>query len=144
MTIHATPTAGFTAWDLTFNDTGDGLFQLSELTSFTGYDSAGTHYSTIVWVPDIPGIATASANNTGSSDAAGKFLWCFGSDAISGCAQTGRTRWSSYDFVQPEGGGTGEGVTAPEPSTWALMLLAFAALAHVAGLSRRKATPARA
>ncbi len=134
LTIHAASvTSGLTDFEITFNDTGDGLLQLAEITSFTGFtytggSSADGFYSAVSQVADISGVAAGG----------GGFLWGFKKNPGDvGSLAAGATRWT-YGFVTPPGG-DGEVSAVPEPSTWTLMILAFAGLASA---TRRRAARA--
>lgn len=132
MTIHATSvTVGLTDWDITFNDTGDGLLQLAEITSFSGFTLTGSGaadgtYTVVSQVADISGVAAGG----------GGFLWGFKKDAAGAQLVAGATRWEychvGVDCVS-DGDGNG-GAAVPEPTVWMLMIAAFAGL----GLALRR------
>ena len=64
--LDASSTSFFSDFSVVFEDTGDGLLQFDEIVSFSGVSgispSTGQQliYTSIAYVPDIPGIATAS------------------------------------------------------------------------------------
>src|SRR5258706_460904 len=81
--LHAhTVLTGLTDFSVFFNDTGDGLLQFSEITSFTGFTASPPAIAvpmtetSIIAVPDIPGFATT--NCTASIPGCTPFLWFFG------------------------------------------------------------------
>lgn len=133
MTIHATSvTPGISDWDITFNDTGDGLLQLAEVTSFSGFTLTGSGaadgtYTVVSQVADIAGVAAGG----------GGFLWGFKKTAIDPQLAAGATRWTychpGVDCPTDDNTGGGNGVV-PEPAVWTLMIGAFAAL----GLAMRR------
>ena len=113
MTIQAVQLLqGLPSWSVTFDDTGDGLLQFSEIISFTGFTASPPAVSTaltvtsILFVPDISGVATT---NCASADlnVCRTVNWGFGGPSITGSYQAGGSRWS-YGVV-------------PEPSTLPLL-----------------------
>jgi hypothetical protein len=125
MEIVATPTIFFPVdnFSLTFDDTGDALFELSELVSFSGitclFCDPTIDFNAIQQVPTIPNISKLS----GSSISGGN-EWTFLNDAgVIYSVGIGRLTYVSTDIAQ-----------IPEPATLGLVGLGIAG----AALARRR------
>jgi hypothetical protein len=110
--------AGLPGWSVTFEDTGDGLLQFSEITSFSGLTESPPAVSvplvltSILFVPDIAGFA---ATNCTSADlnVCSTSNWIFAGPSVTK-AETGASRWN-YSVV-------------PEPGTLPLLGIGLAFL----------------
>jgi len=110
-----------TSWSADFNDTGNGLFSVSELTSFSGV-------TCVFCNPDLLfGTLSQAANVSGVSTGTGGTSWIFTRPA-------GALSVSSNTFSYRISSAT---VTVPEPGTLTLFGLGLAALGL--GMRRRKA-----
>ena len=108
-----------------FADTGDGLFELQELSVFSGITLFGTEsFSVLNSVPDVPGFSVQS----GPAD------WCTFQGAAFPC-------WGFSNPGIAGGGGSSPGIfsyrltalTVPEPATLTMMLIGLFGL----GISAR-------
>ena len=118
MEIVATPTVFLPVdnFSLTFDDTGDGLFELSELVSFSGitclFCNPTIDFNVIQQVPTIPNISTLS----GSSNSGSPNEWTFlNNDGVIYSVGIGRLTYVSADVAQ-----------VPEPATVGLIGLGLA------------------
>ena len=113
---------GSTAFDVLFDDTGDGLLQYEEIISTSGLLLGADLYSALLGVPTIAGVSTEGGPCGPYAD-----RWCFVSFEI-GLAVTVTTDTWTY-LITP--------ASVDEPPNLSLLILGLAAL--VLG-SRRRTT----
>src|SRR5262245_47764881 len=116
-----------TSWSVDFNDTGDGLFSLPELTSFSGMTcfggsslcaAGGTLYPTMVSVPNVPLISTGVPTSLWG------FSRVFNGQTLNANASIGFWRYAISPITS----------SVPAPGTLALFSLGLLSL----GLMRRR------
>ena len=113
-TLTATSNGAISGFTIGFNDTGNSIFDFSELVSFSGFTFAGFNFDTVLTNPFITDISNGSGN-----------AWMFRApDAFANF----NTNFWTYEI-------TSDTVSVPEPITMALMGLGLIGL----GLSTRKA-----
>jgi hypothetical protein len=125
--LDATSTGAFLqTFSIEFADTGDGLFQLSELTSFSAISEIGDPFDEVIHVPAIDGISTRSGDCRNNLAPA---VWCFlRGDTMVSTNQSNFTYLISAIADDP--------VSVAEPGSVALLGLGFAGLL----LGRRRRT----
>lgn len=118
----------FSGFSIVYNDTGDGLFQFSELVSFSGFTQVSNNnfWSTLHGVGNIAGIATASGHNPQTP----VFWWVSTTGDLADAGGWFTARWT----YQSSRVGT---VSVPEPASLSLVLIGFASLVAA---RRRKTT----
>jgi hypothetical protein len=114
---------GSAAFDVLFDDTGDGLLQFEEIISTSGLLLGSDLYGALLGVPTIAGVSTEGGPCGPDPD-----RWCFVSFEI-GLAVTVTTDTFTY-LITP--------VSVDEPPILSLLVLALAAL--VPGSRRRRTT----
>ena len=123
ITLTATPTNVLSGFSLTYNDSGNGLFEFGELASFSGVTFQGTLWETLIQVPAIAGISTAGGTCLLASS-----RWCF---TRSGSADNLGVLPSAWTYSEAE-----TPTNVPEPSTAFLLGAGLIVLA----LRRRRAS----
>jgi hypothetical protein len=112
---------GLAAFDVLFDDTGDGLLQYEEIISTSGLLLDGTLFDHLLGVPTIAGISTVGGPCGPDPDA-----WCFVNFDL-GFGVTVTTDEFTYS-IGP--------VSVSEPASLSLLVIAFGILAARLGRTR--------
>jgi len=116
--------AGLGDFHVLFDDTGDRVLQLAEVSGFSGVRFLGDFYPTLLVIGESGGYTTPSAVVAGCGTFNGIAGWCFGES--SGTDRLGASG-AAWSFASSQ-------VRVSEPGTLALVSLGLGGLA----LSRRR------